>query len=77
MLNTSRSKGNQTTKIGQLIEYNIRNIFLRKPYTKYGKKSFPSPFSKKSNFSISLYQYSKVLYSLFLKYTKSRAFEIY
>ena len=24
----SRSKGNQTMKFGQLIEYNIRNIFL-------------------------------------------------
>ena len=24
----SRSKGNQTMKFGQLIEYNMRNIFL-------------------------------------------------
>ena len=24
----SRNKGNQTVKFGQLIEYNIRNIFL-------------------------------------------------
>ena len=26
----SRSKGNQTMKFGQLIEYNKRNIFLQK-----------------------------------------------
>ena len=28
--NISQSKGNQTMKIGQLIEYNKRNIFLQK-----------------------------------------------
>ena len=28
--NISKSKGNQTTKFGQLIEYNKRNTFLRK-----------------------------------------------
>ena len=28
--NISRSKGNQTMKSGQLIEYNMRNIFLEK-----------------------------------------------
>ena len=32
--NISRSKGNQTTKIGQLIEYNVRNISVKKSYTK-------------------------------------------
>ena len=26
LLNISRSKGNQTMKFGQLIEYNVRNI---------------------------------------------------
>ena len=26
----SRSKGNQTKKFGQLIEYNARNFFLKK-----------------------------------------------
>ena len=29
MPNISRSKGNQTMKLGQLIEYNKRNIFLQ------------------------------------------------
>ena len=28
--NISRSKGNQAMKLGQLIEYNKRNIFLQK-----------------------------------------------
>ena len=30
LTNISRSKGNQTMKLGQLIEYNRRNIILQK-----------------------------------------------
>ena len=60
--NISRSKGNQTMKFGQLIEYNMRNIFLEKPYTKCDGETIPRPFSKKSKLSISLDQWSKVLY---------------
>ena len=30
----SRSKNNQKVKFGQLIEYNMRKIFLEKPYPK-------------------------------------------
>ena len=30
--NISRSKGNQEMKFGQLIEYNMRNIFVEKSY---------------------------------------------
>ena len=33
--NISRSKGNQEMKFGPLIEYNMRNIFVEKSYTKY------------------------------------------
>ena len=62
----SKSKGNQTIKFGQLIEYNLRNIFLEKSYTKYGGKTIPRPFSEKSKSSISLDQQSKILYSLLL-----------
>ena len=40
----SRRKGNQTMKSGQLIEYNMRNIFLEKSYTKCGGKIIPRPF---------------------------------
>ena len=28
--NISKSKGNKTMKFGQLIEYNVKNIFLQK-----------------------------------------------
>ena len=52
----SRRKSNQTKKFGQLIEYNMRNIFVEKPYTKFGEETIPIPFSKKSKMSISLDQ---------------------
>ena len=52
--NISRSKGNQTMKFGELIEYNMRNIFLEKSYTKCGAEAIPRPFSTKSKLSISL-----------------------
>ena len=41
-------------KFGQLMEYNLRNIFVEKSYTKYGKETIPRPFSKKLKLSISL-----------------------
>ena len=52
----SRSKGNQTMKFGQLIEYNKRNIFLEKPCTKFGGETIPRPFSGKLKLSASLDQ---------------------
>ena len=52
----SRSKGNQALKFGELIEYNMRNIFLEKSYTKCGGASIPRHFCKKSKLSISLDQ---------------------
>ena len=55
-------------KFGQLIEYNMRNIFLEKSYTKCGGETSPRLFSKKSKLSISLDQLSKFLYSSFLLY---------
>ena len=54
--NISRSKGNQIMKFGQLIEYNMRNTFVEKSYTKYGGENIPRPFSKKSKLIISLDQ---------------------
>ena len=54
--NISRSKGIETMKFGQLIEYNMRNTFVEKSYTKYGGETIPRPFSKKSKLSISLDQ---------------------
>ena len=31
-------------KYGQLAEYNIRNIFIKKPYVECGGKACPRPF---------------------------------
>ena len=44
LLNISRSKDNQTMKFGQLIECNMRNIFLEKSYIKYSGETSPRPF---------------------------------
>ena len=54
--NMSRSKKNQTLKFGQLIECNMKNIFLEKSYTKCGEETSPLPFSEKLKLSISLDQ---------------------
>ena len=75
--NISGSKDNQTMKFDQLIEYNTRNIFREKSYTKCGREIIPRPFSKKSKLGISLDQWSKVLYSLFSLYASLRAIEVY
>ena len=57
----SRSNGNQTREMGQLIECKIRNIFLEKSYTKYGGEASPRPFYKKTKSSISLNQQTEML----------------
>ena len=44
--NISRSKGNQSIKCGQLIEYNMTNIFLENSNTKYGGETIPRSFNK-------------------------------
>ena len=56
--NISRSKDNQTMKFGQLIEYNKRETFVEKSYTKCDEETIPRPFSLKLKLSISLDQYS-------------------
>ena len=43
--NISRSNGNQTMKYGQLIEYNMRNTFFEKSYTKCGGETTTRHFS--------------------------------
>ena len=43
-------------KFGQLIEYNMNNIFLGKLWTKCGAEDILTPFPKKSKLSISLDQ---------------------
>ena len=64
-------------KFGQLIEYNMKNIFLEKSYTKCGGETSPRPFSGKLKLSISLDLQFKVLYNLFLLHYKLRAIELY
>ena len=54
--NISISQRHQTNKFGQLIEHNMRNIFLEKLYSKCGGETTPIPFSKKSKLSLSLDQ---------------------
>ena len=39
--NISRSASNQAMKFGRLIEYNIRNLFLEKLYTKFDGETIP------------------------------------
>ena len=47
--NISRIKGNQTMKFDQLIEYDMRNNFLEKSYTKFGGETISRPFLKSQN----------------------------
>ena len=50
MTNISRNKGNQTIKLVQLIEYNMRNIFVEKFYKKRDGQTIPRLFYKKIKF---------------------------
>ena len=43
-------------KFGQIMEYNMRNIFIEKSYTKCGEETIPRPFSKISKLRLSLDQ---------------------
>ena len=45
---------------GQLIEYNMGNIFIEKSYTKYGGETVSRPFSKESKLNIYLDQQSQI-----------------
>ena len=45
--NTSISKGNHKMKFGPSIEYNTRNTFLEKSYTKCEAEAITRPFYKK------------------------------
>ena len=47
--NISRSKCNQAMKFGQLIEYNMRNVFLEKYTQNAVEILFPNHFLKNQN----------------------------
>ena len=64
-------------KLGQLLECNMRSIFLEKSYSKYDGETSPRPLSKKLKLPISRDQWPKILYNLFLFYDKLRTIEIY
>ena len=53
LLNNLRSKDNRTMKFGELIEYNMRNIFLENSYSKFGGEAGPRSFYQKFKLSIS------------------------
>ena len=62
--NIARSKDIQAIKIGQLVEYNMRKIFLEKSYTKRGGEASPRSFYKKLKLSISQDHLSEMLRSI-------------
>ena len=81
MTNISHSKGNQAIKFGQLIEYNMRNIFSWKKTQNVVEKLLPDPFLKNQNWAYlwinSLKFYSVCFYcmpSWRLAYTSYKAF---
>ena len=73
--NMSRSKDNQEMKFGQLIECNMRSIFLEKSYTKYRGETIPRQFSRKTKLSY-LWINGLKLYMVCL-YATLRAVEMY
>ena len=62
-------------KFVQLIEYNVRNIFVEKQHTKYGGEASTNTFYKKLKLSISLDQQSEVLKSLLLWYVQVKVYQ--
>ena len=59
--NVSRSKSNQTTKFGQLVEYNMRNIFVENHTQNVLEKLFPDPYVKYQNWKVRVPLYSYAL----------------
>ena len=49
LTNISRGKGNQAMKFGQLVEYNIENIFVKIHTQNVLEKLFPDLFLKNQN----------------------------
>ena len=76
LANISRRKNNQKMKLSQLIECNMRTVFLEKSFSKCGEETISRPFSKKSKLSISLDKYSKAVYGSLLLHANLRAVEI-
>ena len=75
--NILSNKDNQAIKFSQLREYNMKSIFLEKPYTKCGGETSPRPFSEKLKLSISLDQQSEFLFSSFYWISKWMTITMY
>ena len=59
------------------MEYNMRNKFPDKTYTKCGGKTNPRLLSKKSKLSISLDEQSEIYKVCFYRISRSRSAKIY
>ena len=59
--NVSRSKSNLTIKFGQLVEYNMRNIFVENHTQNVLEKLFPDPYLKYQNWKVRVLLYSYAL----------------
>ena len=68
----SRSNDNQTIKFCQLIEYNMRKIFLVKSYVELAGEASPGPFLKNQ-----IWAYPWVSSFCFYCLAKSRSTKIY
>ena len=64
-------------KFAQLIEYNMRNIFLEKSTQNVVEKLFSGPSIKNKNWAYLWINSLKVLYSLFIMYAKLWNIETY
>ena len=73
--NISRTKGNQTMKCGQLIEYNMRTFLLKNHTQNTLKKLFPDPFLKNQNWTY-IWINSLKIYTVFLLYANLGVIEI-
>ena len=62
-------------KLGQLIKYNMRNVFLEKSYTKSGGEASRRPFYNKVKLSVSPDQKSKMVQSLFLLHMQVKLYQ--
>ena len=60
--NITRSKNIHGIKFGQLIQYNMWNIFIEKSFTEYGRKSVTTPSSNKLNLCSNILQLCTVCF---------------
>ena len=63
-------------KFSQLIDYNVKNIFLKKSCTQCGGETSRRPFCEKLKLSIFLDQWSKILLNLFSLHAAMKAIDV-